>query len=88
MDDDGLSWIVMDYGLSLAIMDYREFWTIMVSSWILVYHGIIADSGLPWCIMDYCGLWTIMDYFGFLSIIVGYLMFLGVSWMMDYRGLS
>ena len=71
MDNDGLSWILMDYGLSLA-MDYRGFWTIRVVSWILDYHGIMADSGLSWYIMDYCGLWTIMDYFGLSSIIVGY----------------
>ena len=87
MDNDGLSWILMDYGLSLA-MDYRGFWTIRVVSWILDYHGIMADSGLSWYIMDYCGLWTIMDYFGLSPIIVGYPNFLGASWMMDYCGLS
>jgi len=87
MDDDGLSWILMDYGLSLA-MDYSGFWTIRVVSWILDYHGIMADSGLSWYIMDYCGLWTIMDYFGLSPIIVGYPNFLGASWMMDYCGLS
>ena len=87
MDNDGLSWILMDYGLSLA-MDYRGFWTFRIVSWILDYHGIIVNSGLSWYIMDYRGLWTIMDYLGLSPISVGYPNFLGASWMMDYCGLS
>ena len=76
------------YGRSWAIMDYCGFWTIMVLSLILDYHCNIVDSGLSWYIMDYRGLWTIMDYFGLSSIIVSSLNFIGVSWMMDYRGLA
>ena len=71
-------------------MDCHGLWTIMGYYgllWILD-HGSIVDSGLSWYIMDYRGLWTIMDYFGLSSIIASSLNFVGVSWMMDYRGLA
>ena len=63
------------HGLSWAIMDYCGFWTIMVLSLILDYHGSIVDSGLSWYIMNYRGLWIIMDYLGLSWTIVDYLFF-------------
>ena len=54
MDHDGLSWIVMDYGLSCAIMDYRGLWTKIVLSWILDYYSIIVN-------VLHRGFWTIVD---------------------------
>ena len=54
MDHDGLSWIVMDDGLSCAIMDYRGLWTKIVLSWILDYYSIIVNVLHP-------GFWTIVD---------------------------
>ena len=99
MDHDGLSRIVMDDGLSCAIMDYRGLWTKIVLSWILDYYSIIVNvlhRGFG-TIMVYHGLSWIMDYRGVSSmtvLIVGdskllwIIMEYGLSWIiMDY-GLS
>ena len=84
----------------MTIMDCHGRWTIMCYYgllWILddhdiinipEYHIIIMNSGQSCYIMDYRGLWTTMDYFGLSSIIASSLNFVGVSWMMDYRGLA